>query len=73
MLLLKAEYLYKSITGNFSGGGNKQIFGCWAGFSSISKVFHKGLGDGGTVHTWWVQQNSIKGGDILIGKEIPGV
>ena len=47
--------IFKSIKGNFSDGGYQQIFGCWIGFLPIPRVLHKGSGDGGTVHTWWVQ------------------
>ena len=41
-------------------------------FPTISKVFHKGLGEEGTVHTWWMQQSNIKGGDVSVKTEIPG-
>ena len=48
---------FKSITGDFSDGGNEQTFGCWVGFFPIARVTHKVSGKGGTVHmTWWVQQ-----------------
>ena len=47
---------FKSIEGDFSDGGNEYIFGCWVGSFSISRATHKGWGEGGTVHTWWVQQ-----------------
>ena len=36
--------------------GKISTFGCWLGFSPIPRVFHKGSGERGTVHTWWVQQ-----------------
>ena len=36
--------------------GKISTFGCWLGFSLIPRVFHKGSGERGTVHTWWVQQ-----------------
>ena len=32
------------------------MFGCWVGFSPTTRVSHNGSGEGGTVHTWWVQQ-----------------
>ena len=47
---------FKSIKGNFSDGGNEEMFGCWVGFSPTTRVSHNGSGEGGTVHTWWVQQ-----------------
>ena len=47
---------FKSVKGDFSDGKNEYIFGCWAGFSFIPRVSHKGSGERGTVHTWWVQQ-----------------
>ena len=46
---------FKSIKGDFSDGGNEQIFGCWVGFLLILRVTHKGSGEGVTFHTWWVQ------------------
>ena len=55
----------------FLVAGNEYIFGCLI-FSTIPKVFHKGLGEGRTVYTRWVEQSNIKGGDILVGREIPG-
>ena len=39
---------FKSIKGNFSDGGNEQIFGYWVGFFPISRVTHEGSGEGGT-------------------------
>ena len=47
---------FKSIKGNFSDGGNQLSFGCLLAFSPILRVLHKGSGEGGTVHTSWVQQ-----------------
>ena len=41
----------KPMKGDFSDGGNKQILGCWVGSFPISRVAHKGAGEGGTVHT----------------------
>ena len=36
---------YKSINRSFSGGNGK-VFGCWVGFSPISRVSHKGSREG---------------------------
>ena len=30
--------------------------GCWVEFFLIPRFAHKGSREGGTVHTWWVQQ-----------------
>ena len=47
---------FKSIKGDFSDGGNEQIFGCWVGFSSIPRVSRKDSEkEWGKVHTWRVQ------------------
>ena len=56
---------FKPIKGNFSDGGNEKIVGRQVGFFPIPRVTHKGSGEGGTVHTWWVQQfyNIFKKGD----------
>ena len=32
------------------------MFCCWVGFFPIPRVTHKGSTEGGTFHTWWVQQ-----------------
>ena len=50
---MKSKQRFKSIREDFYDGENKYIFGCWVGFSS--KVSHKGSGERGSVHTWWVQ------------------
>ena len=42
---------FKSIKGNFSDGGNEQIFGCWVGFFPIPRASHKSSGEGGAAHT----------------------
>ena len=47
---------FKSIKGDFSDEGNEDIFGSWVGFCLIPRVTHKGSGEGGRRHTWWVQQ-----------------
>ena len=47
---------FEFIKGGFSDEENDSIFGCWVGFFPIPRVTHKGLGEGGTVHTWWLQQ-----------------
>ena len=46
---------FKSIKGDISDGGNEYIFAIGKVFP-IPRVTHKGSGEGGTVHTWWVQQ-----------------
>ena len=37
-------------------GEISNFFGCWVGFFTIPRLSHKGSGEGGTVHTLWVQQ-----------------
>ena len=44
------------IKGNFSDREDKYIFGCWVGFPPMSRASHKGSGERGTFHTWWVKQ-----------------
>ena len=51
--------------GDYFAGGNEKIFGCRVECSPIPRVSLKGSGDGGTVHTWCLQQSSIKGGNIF--------
>ena len=41
---------------SFSAFALEYIFDCWVGFFPIPRVTHKGSGEEGTVHTWWVQQ-----------------
>ena len=57
---------FKLIKKNFFRGVSEKIFGCWVRCSPpIFRVSQKGLGEWGTVLTWWGQQSSIEGGDTL--------
>ena len=45
----------------------------WDSPSPNLRVSQKGLGEEGTVHTWWEQQSNIKEGDIVGQKGDTGV
>ena len=47
-------------------------FGCWVVNSPIPRIYSKDLGEDGTVHTWWRQQNNISGGGIFCHKRDTG-
>ena len=76
MMLVLGDYMKLLFgEGDFSGAGNEQFFGCWAGFLPRSQGFsQKILGRGKAFHTWWGQQSKIKEvGDFWIQGDTEGI